>query len=46
MKERMEHKEAAAGAFTEANPVDRVMYGNDTARFDIITTGKVPWDVK
>jgi len=45
IEERMEYKKAAVSAFAKANPIDRVLYGNDGARFGIITTGKAHSDV-
>jgi indolepyruvate ferredoxin oxidoreductase len=45
IEERMEHKKAAVSAFALANPIDRVVYGNEGARFGIITTGKAHLDV-
>lgn len=45
IEERMEHKKAAVNAFTKANPIDRVIYGNNDASFGIITTGKAHFDV-
>ncbi|MWD27035.1 indolepyruvate ferredoxin oxidoreductase family protein [Aquicoccus sp. SCR17] len=37
---RIQHKLRAVEAFVEANPIDRAIYGQDDARFGIVTTGK------
>ncbi|AUH63718.1 indolepyruvate ferredoxin oxidoreductase family protein [Paracoccus zhejiangensis] len=40
IEERMEAKKHAALAFARANPIDRVEWGHDHARYGIVTTGK------
>ncbi len=40
LETRIEHKLAAVQAFATANPIDRRLYANETARFGIVTTGK------
>ncbi len=45
IEERMEAKKNAVLAFARANPIDRVEWGHDEARFGIVTTGKSHLDV-
>ena len=45
IEERMVHKKAAVAAFADANPIDKVIYGNSNASFGLITTGKAHLDV-
>ncbi|MDZ7853886.1 MAG: indolepyruvate ferredoxin oxidoreductase family protein [Halomonas sp.] len=40
LETRIEHKLAAVQAFAGTNPIDKRLYGNDQARFGIVTTGK------
>ena len=41
----MEAKLDAAAIFAAANPVDRVIHGNDDARIGFVTTGKAHGDL-
>ena len=43
---RMEAKLEAVEAFVEANPIDRVEYGVDGAKYGIVTTGKAYLDLR
>ncbi|TNF18994.1 MAG: indolepyruvate ferredoxin oxidoreductase family protein [Rhodobacteraceae bacterium] len=45
IEERMEAKKNAVLAFARANPIDRVEWGHEGARFGIVTTGKSHLDV-
>jgi indolepyruvate ferredoxin oxidoreductase len=45
LETRIEHKLAAVAAFARANPIDRVIYNQDDARFGIVTTGKAHLDL-
>jgi indolepyruvate ferredoxin oxidoreductase len=45
IEERMEAKKEAVLAFARANPIDRVQWGHEKARFGIVTTGKSHLDV-
>ncbi|MGH1412372.1 MAG: indolepyruvate ferredoxin oxidoreductase family protein [Pelagimonas sp.] len=45
IEERMEAKKDAVLAFARANPIDRVEWGHEDARFGIVTTGKAHLDV-
>ena len=40
IEERMEAKKHAVYAFADANPIDRVVFGEKSGRFGFITTGK------
>jgi len=45
LEDRMEAKLDAAAIFAAANPVDRVIHGNDDARIGFVTTGKAHGDL-
>jgi indolepyruvate ferredoxin oxidoreductase len=45
IEERFEHKKAAALAFAAANPIDRKIFDNPSARYGIVTTGKAHLDL-
>ncbi|MEM7503073.1 MAG: indolepyruvate ferredoxin oxidoreductase family protein [Pseudomonadota bacterium] len=45
IEERLEAKKAATLAFAEANPIDRKIFNNGSARYGIVTAGKAHLDL-